>query len=74
MGAHASSLRSRMALWGEGEVKRKGNVLVAYGFQFLLGRRQLVGFITGIPATMDVRGDELRTVEINFLCVHKKLR
>ncbi|KAF4711321.1 glycylpeptide N-tetradecanoyltransferase [Perkinsus olseni] len=35
---------------------------------------QLVGFITGIPATMDIRGDELRTVEINFLCVHKKLR
>ncbi|KAF4741453.1 glycylpeptide N-tetradecanoyltransferase, partial [Perkinsus olseni] len=35
---------------------------------------KLVGFITGIPATMGIRGDELRTVEINFLCVHKKLR
>ena len=35
---------------------------------------KLVGFISGIPAAMAVRGTRVRMVEINFLCVHKKLR
>mmetsp|Transcript_25415 Transcript_25415/g.60438 ORF Transcript_25415/g.60438 Transcript_25415/m.60438 type:complete len:403 (-) Transcript_25415:339-1547(-) len=36
--------------------------------------KKLVGFITAIPATIRVRENTLRMVEINFLCVHKKLR
>eukprot|EP00753_Platysulcus_tardus_P012126 PLAT3339.65.p2 GENE.PLAT3339.65~~PLAT3339.65.p2 ORF type:complete len:511 (+),score=229.54 PLAT3339.65:32-1564(+) len=35
---------------------------------------KLVGFITGIPADIAVHGTEKRMAEINFLCVHKKLR
>ena len=38
------------------------------------GSRKLVGFITGIPQRMRVYRSELPMVEINFLCVHKKLR
>ncbi|CAD7698472.1 unnamed protein product [Ostreobium quekettii] len=36
--------------------------------------KKLVGFITAIPATIRVKEQVLRMVEINFLCVHKKLR
>ncbi|KAI4376522.1 hypothetical protein MLD38_014273 [Melastoma candidum] len=36
--------------------------------------RKLVGFITGIPARMRVRGEVIDMAEINFLCVHKELR
>lgn len=36
--------------------------------------KKLVAFITAVPATISVREDSLRVVEINFLCVHKKLR
>merc|ERR1712072_1521146 len=35
---------------------------------------KLVGFITAIPATIMVYDQTLKMVEINFLCVHKKLR
>lgn len=35
---------------------------------------RLVGFISAIPADLQVRGKFVRSVEINFLCVHKKLR
>lgn len=35
---------------------------------------KLVGFISAIPATVRVNGRTVRMVEINFLCVHKKLR
>eukprot|EP00457_Paulinella_chromatophora_P005326 gb/GEZN01005343.1/.p1 GENE.gb/GEZN01005343.1/~~gb/GEZN01005343.1/.p1 ORF type:complete len:482 (+),score=82.73 gb/GEZN01005343.1/:28-1473(+) len=38
------------------------------------GKQPLVGFITGIPAEINVHGKRVRMVEINFLCVHKKLR
>ena len=34
----------------------------------------LMAFITGVPATVCVRGKEVKVVEINYLCVHKKLR
>ncbi|KAI6188480.1 Glycylpeptide N-tetradecanoyltransferase [Aphelenchoides besseyi] len=34
----------------------------------------LVAFIAAIPCKMNVRGEELTMVEINFLCVHKSLR
>jgi len=37
-------------------------------------KNQLFGFITGIPVDMVVRGKKLKMAEINFLCVHKKLR
>ncbi|KAK7122881.1 hypothetical protein R3I94_019856 [Phoxinus phoxinus] len=36
--------------------------------------QKLVGFINAIPATMKVFDTELKMVEVNFLCVHKKLR
>eukprot|EP00030_Apusomonadida_sp_AF-17_P002017 a2288_552.p2 GENE.a2288_552~~a2288_552.p2 ORF type:complete len:432 (-),score=185.28 a2288_552:57-1322(-) len=36
--------------------------------------KKLVGFITAIPAEIVMRGTPVRQVEINFLCVHKKLR
>lgn len=36
--------------------------------------KKLVAFISAIPATIRVRMSGVRMVEINFLCVHKKLR
>ncbi|KAJ6833468.1 glycylpeptide N-tetradecanoyltransferase 1 [Iris pallida] len=36
--------------------------------------KKLVAFITGIPARLRVRDEVVRMAEINFLCVHKKLR
>lgn len=38
------------------------------------GTGKLVALITGVPATIRVRAAALPMVEINFLCVHKKLR
>ncbi|XP_035902563.1 glycylpeptide N-tetradecanoyltransferase [Anopheles stephensi] len=35
---------------------------------------RLVGFISAIPGTLNVHRKKQRMVEINFLCVHKKLR
>nr|BCL66117.1 N-myristoyl transferase [Volvox africanus] len=36
--------------------------------------RKLVGFISAIPALIRVNDNAMPMVEINFLCVHKKLR
>lgn len=36
--------------------------------------KRLIGFISAIPTNLQVREKEVRSVEINFLCVHKKLR
>lgn len=36
--------------------------------------RKLVAFITGVPAKIRVRDQSVLMAEINFLCVHKKLR
>ncbi|GLT98705.1 hypothetical protein SLE2022_161970 [Rubroshorea leprosula] len=36
--------------------------------------KKLVAFITGIPARIRVRDEIVKMAEINFLCVHKKLR
>lgn len=36
--------------------------------------RKLVGFISAIPATVQIYDMERKMVEVNFLCVHKKLR
>jgi glycylpeptide N-tetradecanoyltransferase len=35
---------------------------------------RLVGFIAGTPADLRVRSNDIHAVEINFICVHKKLR
>jgi glycylpeptide N-tetradecanoyltransferase len=35
---------------------------------------KLMASITGVPASVSVRGEIREMVEINFLCVHKKLR
>lgn len=51
-----------------------------YNLDFLLGVRgktsgKLVAFVSGVPATVKVHDmDPTAMVEINFLCVHKKLR
>ncbi|KAI9508279.1 N-myristoyl transferase [Russula earlei] len=36
--------------------------------------KKLVAFISGVPINLRVREKDLRAVEINYLCVHKKLR
>ncbi|KAJ6731326.1 N-MYRISTOYL TRANSFERASE [Salix purpurea] len=36
--------------------------------------QKLVAFITGVPARIRVRDEVVKMAEINFLCVHKKLR
>ncbi|KAL6716653.1 glycylpeptide N-tetradecanoyltransferase [Lecanora helva] len=36
--------------------------------------QKLVAFISGVPITLRVRSTVIRSTEINFLCVHKKLR
>ncbi|KAK9093831.1 hypothetical protein Scep_025300 [Stephania cephalantha] len=36
--------------------------------------KKLVAFITGVPAKIRVRDEVVSMAEINFLCVHKKLR
>ncbi|XP_031417205.1 glycylpeptide N-tetradecanoyltransferase 1b [Clupea harengus] len=36
--------------------------------------QKLVGFISAIPSTIQTYDTELPMVEVNFLCVHKKLR
>jgi len=36
--------------------------------------RKMVGFISAVPIRMKVYDKEVPMVEINFLCVHKKLR
>jgi len=38
------------------------------------GKKKLLAFITGVPANMSVYKRQVPMVEINFLCVHKKLR
>uniref|UniRef100_A0A8C5Y5J8 Glycylpeptide N-tetradecanoyltransferase n=1 Tax=Microcebus murinus TaxID=30608 RepID=A0A8C5Y5J8_MICMU len=40
----------------------------------VVSSRKLVGFISAIPANIHVYDTEKKMVEINFLCVHKKLR
>ncbi|KAJ1559422.1 hypothetical protein HK405_010698 [Cladochytrium tenue] len=40
----------------------------------VVSNRKLVAFISAIPTDLDVRSNVRRLVEINFLCVHKKLR
>ncbi|ODV88192.1 hypothetical protein CANARDRAFT_26341 [[Candida] arabinofermentans NRRL YB-2248] len=35
---------------------------------------KLVAFISGIPTLLNVRSKDINSVEINFLCIHKKLR
>jgi len=36
--------------------------------------KKMVGFITGIPVHTITNGTKIKMAEINFLCVHKKLR
>ncbi|KAF5373810.1 hypothetical protein D9758_000641 [Tetrapyrgos nigripes] len=36
--------------------------------------QKLVGFIAGVPLMLRVRKNKIMTSEINYLCVHKKLR
>eukprot|EP00698_Gefionella_okellyi_P016234 TRINITY_DN463_c0_g1_i2.p1 TRINITY_DN463_c0_g1~~TRINITY_DN463_c0_g1_i2.p1 ORF type:complete len:336 (-),score=70.26 TRINITY_DN463_c0_g1_i2:36-1043(-) len=38
------------------------------------GSNALAAFISGIPSPMCIRGQTIPMVEINFLCVHRKLR
>lgn len=34
--------------------------------------RNLVGFISAIPVTVSVRGENIQMAQVNFLCLHKK--
>ncbi|KAL8716678.1 MAG: hypothetical protein Q9225_006014 [Loekoesia sp. 1 TL-2023] len=36
--------------------------------------RKLVAFISGVPVALRIRTKVLKSTEINFLCIHKKLR
>jgi len=36
--------------------------------------KKLVAFITGVPAVITIEDKKIKLTEINFLCVHKKLR
>ncbi|KAI8453063.1 Myristoyl-CoA:protein N-myristoyltransferase, N-terminal domain-containing protein [Phakopsora pachyrhizi] len=38
------------------------------------GKRRLIAFISGVPMKLHVRSTQKGCVEINFLCIHKKLR
>jgi glycylpeptide N-tetradecanoyltransferase len=40
----------------------------------VIKNKKMVGFISGIPVTVVVEEKKLPMAEINFLCVHKKLR
>lgn len=40
----------------------------------VIKNNKLVGFISAVPAFMRVYDKEVKMVEINYLCVHKKLR
>lgn len=40
----------------------------------VIKNNKLVGFISAVPAKMRVYDKEVKMVEINYLCVHKKLR
>ncbi|OAX37214.1 N-myristoyl transferase [Rhizopogon vinicolor AM-OR11-026] len=40
----------------------------------VVSNQKLVAFISGVPMTLRVRGNVFRASEINYLCVHKKLR
>lgn len=44
------------------------------GVRLTSGKKSLVGFISGIPVQIKVHDTFKRMAEINFLCVHKKLR
>lgn len=35
---------------------------------------RLIAFISGVPGDLSVRDKDIKSVEINFLCVHKQLR
>jgi glycylpeptide N-tetradecanoyltransferase len=47
-------------------------------YQFLAGypskSQKLVAFISGVPTTVAIRAQSAKIAEINFLCIHKKLR
>jgi glycylpeptide N-tetradecanoyltransferase len=44
------------------------------GVRLKAGKKSLVGLITGIPVHAQVEGKKIKMAEINFLCVHSKLR
>ncbi|KAA1106386.1 glycylpeptide N-tetradecanoyltransferase [Puccinia graminis f. sp. tritici] len=44
------------------------------GVRVASGKRRLIAFIAGIPMNLQVRSTRKPCAEINFLCIHKKLR
>ncbi|KAJ7243575.1 Myristoyl-CoA:protein N-myristoyltransferase, N-terminal domain-containing protein [Mycena haematopus] len=36
--------------------------------------KKLIAFISGVPITLRVRGKEIAAGEVNYICIHKKLR
>ena len=61
------------------EFLRWALLIPGYIKEWLVGVRvtktkKLFGFISGIPVRTMVKDKEVRMAEINYLCVHKKLR
>lgn len=44
------------------------------GVRVASGKRRLIAFISGVPMNLQVRTTRKDCAEINFLCIHKKLR
>jgi len=44
------------------------------GVRTSTGAKKLVAFISAIPITLAARGQSIQASEVNFMCVHKKLR
>ncbi|KAL7976570.1 hypothetical protein Chor_008519 [Crotalus horridus] len=74
----AEVLKELYMLLNENYVEDDDNMFrFDYSSEFLLwvsSNRKLVGFISAIPAHIRIYDSEKKMVEINFLCVHKKLR
>ncbi|KAK9450339.1 acyl-CoA N-acyltransferase [Limtongia smithiae] len=40
----------------------------------VVATKKLVAFISGIPVTLRIRNTTMKSAEVNFICIHKKLR
>jgi len=44
------------------------------GVRSTTGKKPLCGFISAIPVHLSIEGRKIKAAEINFLCVHKRIR
>ncbi|MGH0169851.1 UNVERIFIED_CONTAM: hypothetical protein FKN15_001410 [Acipenser sinensis] len=71
---HCSDCENEEHLFGDGALRPPGWLPQWHCGVRVLSNSKLVGFISAIPADIRIYDTEKRMVEINFLCVHKKLR